>query len=127
MMQMFGYFSILAIFISCLGLFGLASFTAVRRTKEIGVRKILGASLTNIVLLLSRDFTKWVLVANIIAWPVAYFAMERWLKNFVYRISPNWTEFLLAGIIAFLIALLTVSFQSFKAAACDPVDSLRYE
>lgn len=127
MMQMFGYFSVLAIFISCLGLFGLASFTAVRRTKEIGVRKILGASLTNIVLLLSKDFTKWVLAANIIAWPIAYFAMDSWLKNFVYRISPNWIEFILAGILTFLIALLTVSFQSFKAAACDPVESLRYE
>ena len=127
MMQMFGYFSLFAIFISCLGLFGLASFTAARRTKEIGVRKVLGASLSNIVYLLSREFTKWVLVANLIAWPVAYFAMNAWLKNFAYKVSPHWLEFVMAGILTFVIALLTVSFQSFKAASCDPVRSIRYE
>ena len=127
MMQMFGYFSLFAIFISCLGLFGLASFTASRRTKEIGVRKVLGASLSNIVYLLSREFTKWVLVANLIAWPVAYFAMNAWLKNFAYKVHPHWLEFVLAGIVTFVIALLTVSFQSFKAATCDPVKSIRYE
>ncbi len=127
MMQMFTYFSIFAIFISCLGLFGLASFTAARRTKEIGVRKVMGASLPNIMFLLSREFTKWVLVANIIAWPVAYFTMDRWLNNFAYRIHPNWVEFVAAGILTFAIALLTVSYQSFNAATCDPVYALRYE
>jgi putative ABC transport system permease protein len=127
MMQMFSYFSIFAIFISCLGLFGLASFTAARRTKEIGVRKVLGASLPNIMVLLSREFTKWVLVANLIAWPLAYFALDRWLNNFAYRIFPGWLEFVFAGVVTFVIALLTVSFQSFKAGACDPVKSIRYE
>ncbi len=127
MMKMFGYFSLFAIFISCLGLFGLASFTAARRTKEIGVRKVLGASLSNIMYLLSREFTKWVLVANLIAWPVAYFAMSAWLKNFAYKVHPHWLEFALAGVLTFVIALLTVSFQSFKAATCDPVRSIRYE
>jgi putative ABC transport system permease protein len=127
MMQMFTYFSIFAIFISCLGLFGLASHTAARRTKEIGVRKVLGATLANIMLQLSKDFTKWVLVANLIAWPTAYFVMSGWLKNFAYQIRPGWLEFVLAAVLTFLIALLTVSFQSFKAAANDPVDCLRYE
>lgn len=127
MMQMFGYFSLFAILISCLGLFGLASFTAARRTKEIGVRKVLGASLSNIMYLLSREFTKWVLVANLIAWPTAYFAMNAWLNNFAYKVHPHWLEFVLAGVLTFVIALLTVSFQSFKAATCDPVKSIRYE
>ncbi|MGB2907255.1 MAG: FtsX-like permease family protein [Candidatus Aminicenantaceae bacterium] len=127
MMQMFGYFSLFAIFISCLGLFGLASFTAARRTKEIGVRKVMGASLSNIIYLLSREFTRWVLVANLISWPVAYIAMNAWLKNFAYKVQPHWPEFVLAGLATFVIALLTVSFQSFKAATCDPVQSIRYE
>ncbi len=127
MMQMFTYFSIFAIFISCLGLFGLASFTAARRIKEIGVRKVMGASLPHIMFLLSREFIKWVLVANIIAWPVAYFTMDRWLNNFAYRIHPNWVEFAAAGILTFVIALFTVSYQSFSAATCDPVYALRYE
>jgi putative ABC transport system permease protein len=127
MMRMFGYFSLFAIFISCLGLFGLASFTAARRTKEIGVRKVLGASLSNIVYLLSREFSKWVLVANLIAWPIAFYAMSAWLNNFAYKVHLYWLDFVLAGVLTFVIALLTVSFQSFKAAACDPVKSIRYE
>jgi putative ABC transport system permease protein len=127
MMQMFGYFSIFAIIISCLGLFGLASFTAERRTKEIGVRKVMGASLGNITFLLSKDFTKWVILANILAWPIAYFAMSKWLDNFAYHIFPSWREFVLAAFLTFLIALLTVSYQSIRAATADPIDSLRYE
>ena len=127
MMEMFGYFSMLAIFIACLGLFGLASFTTEQRTKEIGVRKVLGATVSKIIILLSREFAKWVLVANIIAWPVAYFAMNKWLDNFAYRINIGWTAFLLTVVLTSMIALLTVSYQSVKAALANPADSLRYE
>lgn len=121
------YITLLAILISCLGLFGLASFTAEQRTKEIGIRKVLGASVSGIVVLLSREFTKWVAIASIIAWPIAYFVMYKWLQNFVYRASISWWTFLLAGVVALAIALLTVSYQSIKAALANPVDSLRYE
>jgi putative ABC transport system permease protein len=127
MMEMFGYFSMLAIFIACLGLFGLASFTTEQRTKEIGVRKVLGATVSKIIILLSREFAKWVLVANIIAWPIAYFAMDKWLDNFAYRINIGWTAFLLTGVLTSMIALLTVSYQSVKAALANPADSLRYQ
>ncbi len=127
MMQMFGYFSLFAIFIASLGLFGLASFTAVQRTKEIGIRKVLGASSGNIALLLSKEFTRWVLMANLIAWPIVYFAMRGWLNNFAFRIQVGWQEFVFAGVLTFVIALLTVSTQSLKAGLADPVDSLRYE
>ena len=127
MMQMFGYFSILAIFIACLGLFGLASFTTEQRTKEIGVRKVLGATLSNIVTLLSKEYSKWVLFANIIAWPVAYFGMKIWLQNFAYRVNIGLTIFILTALLTFLIALLTVSYQSVKAALGDPAQALRYE
>lgn len=126
-MEMFGYFSLLAIFIACLGLFGLASFTTEQRTKEIGVRKVLGASISNIVILLSREYSKWVLVANIIAWPVAYIVMKKWLNNFAYHASIGLTIFALTALLTFLIALLTVSYQSVKAALGDPAHALRYE
>jgi len=121
------YFSILAIFISCLGLFGLASFMAESRTKEIGIRKVLGASVSNIVLLLSREFTKWVLLANIIAWPVAYFAMYKWLQSYAYSTNIALWSFILSGAIALVIATVAVSYQSIKAAVTNPADSLRYE
>jgi putative ABC transport system permease protein len=127
MMEMFGYFSLLAIFIACLGLFGLASFTTEQRTKEIGVRKVLGATLSNIVILLSREYSKWVLVANIIAFPVAFFFMSNWLDNFAYRVGIGWTIFVLTALLTFLIAILTVSYQSVKAALGDPAHALRYE
>jgi putative ABC transport system permease protein len=127
MMEMFGYFSMLAIFIACLGLFGLASFTTEQRTKEIGVRKVLGATVSKIIILLSREFAKWVLVANIIAWPIAYFAMNTWLNSFAYRTNIGWAAFLLTGVLTSMIALLTVSYQSVKAALANPADSLRYE
>jgi putative ABC transport system permease protein len=127
MMEMFGYFSLLAIFIACLGLFGLASFTTEERTKEIGVRKVLGASISNIVILLSKEYSKWVLAANIIAWPVAYFAMKKWLNNFAYQASIGLTIFVLTALLTFLIALLTVSYQSVKAALGNPANALRYE
>jgi len=123
----FRCFSGLTIFIACIGLFGMASFTAEQRTKEIGVRKVLGASVPGIVGLLMREFTKWVVLANLIAWPVAYYFMNKWLQNFAYRINLSVWIFFLAGLAAFGIALLTVSYKSIKAATANPVDSLRYE
>jgi len=121
------YFSILAIFISCLGLFGLASFMSEQRTKEIGIRKVLGASVSNIALLLSREFTKWVLLANIIAWPVAYIAMYKWLQSYAYSTNIALWSFILSGAMALVIASVAVSYQSIKAAVANPADSLRYE
>jgi putative ABC transport system permease protein len=125
--KMFSYFALLAIFIACLGLFGLANFTAEQRTKEIGIRKAMGASISSIILLLSKEFAKWILIANIIAWPIAYFAMNRWMQNFAYRINIGLSAFILAGLITLVIALLTVSYQAIKAARANPVDALRYE
>jgi putative ABC transport system permease protein len=125
--RVFSYFSILAIFIACLGLFGLASFSAEQRTKEIGVRKVLGASVAGIVVLLSKEFTKWVLIANAIAWPIAYFSLNQWLQGFAYRTSLTLTAFVFSAIISILVALLTVSYQAIKTAMANPVDSLRYE
>ena len=122
-----GYFALLAIFIACLGLFGLASFTAEQRTKEIGVRKTLGASVASIVLLLTTAFTKLVLVAFVVAAPVAYVVMDRWLNDFAYHIDVPWWVFPAAGVAALLIAWLTVSYQSVKAALTNPVKALRYE
>jgi putative ABC transport system permease protein len=120
-------FTIISILISCLGLFGLATFAAQQRTKEIGVRKVLGASVGSIVLLLSRDFLKLVLIAIIIASPLAWFAMNRWLQDFQYRIDIPWWVFVVAGVLAILIAFITISFQSIKAALMNPVKSLRAE
>ena len=100
---------------------------AEQRTKEIGIRKVLGATVSNIVVLLSKDFTKWVLVANFLAWPVAYYAMYRWLQGFPYRTPVSWWAFLLAGMLALLIALFTVSFQAVKAALTNPAETIKYE
>jgi len=125
--ELFGLFSILAIVISCLGIFGMISFTAEQSTKEIGVRKVLGASAASIVLLLSKRFVRWVLTANLVAWPLAWFAMNRWLEGFAYRISINPLFFPLAGLTALAIALATVSYHSLKTALADPAESLRYE
>ena len=125
--EIFSIFSILAIFVACLGLFGLATYTAEQKTKEIGVRKILGASVSSIYLLLSQEFLKWVALANIIAWPVAYYAMHKWLQNFAFRITIGWEIFLISGGVALVISVMTVSFQSIKATTTNPVDSLRYE
>jgi len=125
--NVFGIFTFLGLVIACLGLLGLASFTAESRTKEIGIRKVLGASVGGIVLMLSRQFTKWVLLGNCIAWPVAYYFMGRWLKNFAFRIDMGVWTFVLSGVLVLLVAILTVSYQSIKAAAVNPVDSLRYE
>ncbi|MDJ1492591.1 ABC transporter permease [Cytophagaceae bacterium DM2B3-1] len=120
-------FAFLGVFISCLGLFGLAMFTAEQRTKEIGIRKVLGASVTNIVAMLSQDFLKLVLLAFVIATPLAWWSLSQWLQNFVYRTDLHWWIFALAGILALCIALLTISFQSIKAAIANPVKSLRSE
>jgi putative ABC transport system permease protein len=120
-------FALLAVFIACLGLYGLASFTTEQRTKEIGIRKVLGAPVINIVALLCKDFLKLVLVANVIAWPIAYYAMSNWLQDYAYRVDINWLIFLLAAILSVMIALFTVSFQASKAALANPVKSLRYE
>jgi len=125
--ELFGYFAVLAIFIACLGLFGLAAFTAERRTKEIGIRKALGASVPGLVVLLSRDFARLMLIAFVLAAPLAYFLMNRWLDDFAYRIEISFTIFLLAGLAALGVALLTVSYQAVAAALADPVKSLRYE
>jgi putative ABC transport system permease protein len=120
-------FALLAIFIACLGLFGLSAFTAEQRKKEIGVRKVLGASSSEIALFLSKEFTKLVLIANIFAWPIAFYVMNKWLENFAYRASIGIFLFLLPAMAALIIALFTVSYQSIKAATANPVDSLRYE
>ncbi|MDR6803863.1 putative ABC transport system permease protein [Dyadobacter sp. BE34] len=125
--EIVGILAGLAIFISCLGLFGLASYSAERRIKEIGVRKVMGASVAGIVALLSRDFLKLVLVAILIATPVAWWAVRTWLNDFAYRIDIEWWMFLLAGALAVLVALFTISFQSIKAALTNPVKSLRAE
>ena len=120
-------FSGLAIFIACLGLFGLASFVTEQRKREIGIRKVLGASVFEIINMLSKEFTKWVLIANLIAWPAAYFIMDNWLTNFAYRTNIDVGIFLLSGVIALIIALATVSMHAIKAATANPVESLRYE
>lgn len=125
--QTLGVFAVLAIAIACLGLFGLAAYVAEQRTKEIGIRKVLGASLAGIVSLLSKDFVKLVLLANMLAWPIGWYAMNRWLQNFSYRIEIGWGIFALAGGLAVVIALLTVSMQAIKAALANPVEALRYE
>lgn len=121
------YFTLLVILVACLGLFGLASFTAEQRTKEIGIRKALGATASSIVILLSKEFTKWVFLANIIAWPITYVAMNHWLQNFAYRIKIGLGTFIFAGVLALAIALLTVGYQAIKAARANPVKALRYE
>jgi ABC-type antimicrobial peptide transport system permease subunit len=120
-------FATLAILISCLGLFGLAAYTAERRTKEIGIRKVLGASIPGITTLLSKDFLQLVGLACIIAFPVAWWMMDSWLQNYKYRIEISWWIFLAAGLTAILIAVITISFQSIKAAIANPVESLRTE
>jgi len=127
MMDLLKYFSILAVFIACLGLFGLASFTAEQRTKEIGIRKVLGASPPQITLMLCKEFFFLVLLANIISWPVAYFILRNWLQDFAYRTGLGVFTFVMTMVLALVIALLTVSFQAVKAAVANPVDALKYE
>jgi putative ABC transport system permease protein len=120
-------FSALAILIACLGLFGLAAYAAEQRTKEIGIRKVLGASVSHITAMLSKDFLKLVIIAAVIAFPLAWWVMYAWLQDFAYRTSISWWVFLMAGVLAALIAIVTVSFQTIRAAIMNPVKSLKNE
>lgn len=125
--KVFTFASILSVFIACLGLFGLATFSAEQRVKEIGIRKVLGSTVKGIVILLSKDFVKLVFIANIIAAPFAYFIMSRWLDNFAYRIGISWLIFVTSSLLGLAIALITISYQAIKAATANPVESLRHE
>jgi putative ABC transport system permease protein len=125
--QVFGLFSGLAVVIACLGLLGLASFIAQQRTKEIGVRKVLGASVAGIVFQLTRQFARLVLIANLLAWPLAYYGMTKWLDGFAYATDISFMSFLLAGILALAIAVVTISYQAIRAAMANPVNALKYE
>jgi putative ABC transport system permease protein len=120
-------FAVLAILIACLGLFGLAAYAAEQRIKEIGIRKVLGATISNIVSMLSKDFLKLVIISALIAFPVAWWMMNKWLQDFAYRVAISWWVFALAGVLAVAIALITVCFQAIKAALMNPVKSLRTE
>jgi putative ABC transport system permease protein len=124
---LFSYFTFITIFIACLGLFGLAAFTAEQRTKEIGIRKVLGSSVLKIVSLLSKDFTKLVAISFLIACPISYLIMRGWLQNFAYRTTMSWWIFIVSGVLALFIALITVSVQTMKSATSNPVKALKYE
>ncbi len=125
--ELFNGFSLLSVIIACLGLFGLASYSTEQKTKEIGIRKVLGASITGIVAMTAREFLKWILIANLLAWPIAYFVMSKWLLDFAYKISIGPLVFVLSAGLTLIVAVLTVSYHSLKAALANPVDSLRYE
>ena len=125
--KIFSYFSFLAIFVACLGLYGMASFSAVQRTKEIGIRKVLGSTTTGIITLLGKELIGLILIANLIAWPLSFYAMSRWIQNYPYRVNFGIELFLASSLIVLLIGLITVSYQAIKAALANPVDSLRYE
>ncbi len=127
MVTIFSSFSLLAIIISCMGLFGLVLYSVEHRIKEIGIRKVLGASVSGIFLLLLKEFFKWILISNLIAWPIAWYVMSKWLQNFAYRTDITATNFIMAAGLTLFIALLTMSYQSIKAAEANPVDSLQYE
>jgi putative ABC transport system permease protein len=126
-MAVFSLLTLIALVISCLGLYGLTSHFVLTRTKEIGIRKVNGARISEVLIMLNRDFVKWVAIAFVIATPIAYYAMNKWLENFAYKTELSWWIFALAGLLALGIALLTVSFQSWKAATKNPVEALRYE
>jgi putative ABC transport system permease protein len=125
--MLFGFFTFLAIFIACLGLFGLSLFLVQRRTKEIGIRKVLGAKFRHISFVLTRDYIRLILISSVIAIPVAYFSVSRWLRGFAYRVNIGFIPFVLAGVLALVIAIMTVGFQVFKVARTNPVDVLKYE
>jgi putative ABC transport system permease protein len=125
--HVFKVFSSLSILIACLGLFGLTTFAAERRKKEIGIRKAVGATVSQIVTILSKGLVKWMFIASLFAWPLAYFLMTQWLQRFAYRTHVGWQDLIIASSLSLLIALLTVSYQTIKAATANPVDSLRYE
>jgi putative ABC transport system permease protein len=124
---MISFLTYLGVFITCLGLWGLSSLSTEQRIKEIGVRKILGASVSGIILLLSKEFTKWVVVANIFAWPIGYFVVNKWLQNFAYRTKITADVFILSALFSLAIALITIGLQTRKMAQANPVESLRYE
>ncbi len=125
--KLIGLFTLLAVFVSCLGLFGLASFMAEQKTKEIGIRRVLGAPVSWITRRLTTEFTRFVVLANLVSWPLAYWAITRWLQGYAYRIRPDWSMFALAGAAALFVAVLTVSGQAYRAARRNPVDSIRYQ
>jgi putative ABC transport system permease protein len=127
MQKIFLIFSSLSILVACLGLLGLVSFTSEIRTKEIGIRKVLGASTGSRIVLLSKEFIKWIVLANIVAWPLAWLMMNKWLQNFAYRVNIGWIVFVLAALVTMFIATFTFIFQTVKTAYADPIDSLRYE
>jgi putative ABC transport system permease protein len=125
--DLFNGFSLLSVLIACLGLFGLASYTTEQKTKEIGIRKVLGASISGIVAMTTREFLKWILLANVFAWPIAFFVMSRWLQEFAYKVSIGPLVFILSAVLTLIVAMLTVSYHSLKASLANPIDSLRYE
>jgi len=125
--ELFSYFAILAIFIACLGLLGLVSHTNQNRIKEIGIRKVLGSSVSGIIMLLSKDLFKLSLIAVVIATPIAYYGMDRWLEDFHYRTTIPWWALVLPAVLVILIAFLSVSYQSIKTALVNPIESLKYE
>ncbi|MCI0511795.1 ABC transporter permease [candidate division KSB1 bacterium] len=125
--EVFGYMTLFIIFIACLGLFGLILFLAAQKTKEIGIRKVVGATVPNIIVLLSKNLVKWILIANLIAWPIAWYALTEWLRNFASHITMSWWIFVSAGALALVIGILTMSYQAIKAALANPVHALKYE
>jgi putative ABC transport system permease protein len=125
--EIFGFFTVISILIASLGIFGMAAFSTGQRTKEIGIRKVMGASVRSIMLLLSKDFLVLVVVAFIIALPFAWYAIDQWLQDFAYKVNIEWWVFVLAGLLVLLIAYLAIGYQSIKAAFINPVDSLRSE
>ena len=127
LLKLFGYFTILAIFIACLGLLGLSSYSAEQKIREIGIRRVLGSTAHQVVVLLTKQFLILVASANIIAWPVAFFIMNKWLENFAYRASLSVFLFILSAVIALLIALMTVIFYAYRAANINPAKALKYE
>lgn len=125
--NIFRTFAVMAVFIGCIGLFGLASFVAEQRTKEIGIRKVVGAGVGSLLVLLCRNFIWLIVIANLLSWPVAFLIMRQWLQNFPYAVGLGWEVFVLTAFLALIIALGTVGYQALKAALANPVDSLRYE
>ena len=121
------FFAFMAIVLAALGLFGYVSLTLIQRTKEIGIRKVNGAKVSEILSMINKDFVKWIVIAFLIATPIAYYTMNKWLENFAYKTTLSWWIFALAGLLALGIALLTVSWQSWRAATRNPVEALRYE
>ncbi|HEY4784930.1 MAG TPA: FtsX-like permease family protein, partial [Bacteroidales bacterium] len=123
----FGWFTIISVLLSCMGLYAMVQFITENKTKEIGIRKVNGARVTEILAMLNKDFIQWVAIAFLVACPIAWYAMNTWLQNFAYKTELSWWIFGLAGLMAMAVAVLTVSWQSYKAAIKNPVESLRYE